>query len=84
MNRKTTSSSQLIADLRQLGVQPDHLLLVHTSLRNVGWVSDGPAVVVDALRTVLCPAGTRGEQRVSIIAEPIPDGKLSVGHQESN
>lgn len=55
---KEISTKQLSADLRHLGVQSDSLLLVHTSLRNVGWVSDGPTAMVNALRTVLGPSGT--------------------------
>lgn len=51
-------TEELINGLRQLGVQPGSLLLVHTSLRNVGWVSDGPTAVINALRTVLGPDGT--------------------------
>ena len=56
--REEISTTQLTDDLRQLGIQPGSLLLVHTSLRNVGLVSDGPAAVIDALRTVLGPNGT--------------------------
>ena len=51
-------TDQLINDLQQLGVQSGSVLVVHTSLRNVGWVSDGPAAVIEALRSVLGPAGT--------------------------
>lgn len=52
------STQQLIFDLQQLGVRPGSVLVVHTSLRNVGWISEGPAAVVRSLRHVLGPEGT--------------------------
>ena len=50
-------SSGCLKDLREPGIQLGRLPVVHTSLRNVGSVSAGPAAVVDALRTVLGPDG---------------------------
>lgn len=52
------STEHLIADLRRLGVQPGGVLVVHTSLRSVGWVEEGPRGVIDALRSVLGAEGT--------------------------
>lgn len=52
------STFRLTEDLRRLGVQPGSVLVVHTSLRNVGWVDDGPRAVIDALRNVLGEQGT--------------------------
>jgi aminoglycoside 3-N-acetyltransferase len=46
------------ADLRALGVAPGMTLLVHSSLRALGWVCGGPVAVVQALMDVLTPAGT--------------------------
>src|SRR3954449_11902764 len=48
----------LAADLRGLGVRPGMTLLVHSSLRALGWVCGGPLAVVQALMDVLTPAGT--------------------------
>jgi aminoglycoside 3-N-acetyltransferase len=48
----------IAADLRALGVQPGMTLLVHSSLRNVGWVAGGPVAVILALEEVLTPDGT--------------------------
>ena len=48
-----------IADaLRQLGVRPGDVLMLHSSLRSLGHVVDGAATVVDALLDVLGPTGT--------------------------
>ena len=52
------STDHLTADFRRLGVQPGSVLVVHTSLRNVGWVDDGPAGVIAALRAALGEDGT--------------------------
>ncbi len=53
--------SQLLADLRALGVRPGMQLLVHSSLRQIagpgGWIPGGPAAVILALETCLTPAG---------------------------
>jgi len=48
----------LVHDLRQLGVISGMTLLVHSSLRSLGWVSGGPIAVVQALMDVVTPAGT--------------------------
>lgn len=45
-------------DVRALGVQDGKTLLVHASMRSLGWVVGGARSVVDALRTVLGPDAT--------------------------
>ena len=49
---------QLLADLQRLGVSPGDSLIVHGSLRSIGWVEGGPDAVIDALQTALGPQGT--------------------------
>jgi aminoglycoside 3-N-acetyltransferase len=48
---------QLVRDFRRLGVLPGQTLLVHASLRSLGWVSGGADAVVSALRQALGPDG---------------------------
>ncbi len=48
----------LARDLRQLGVQPGMTVIVHSSLRALGWVCGGPVAVVQALLDVVTPEGT--------------------------
>jgi aminoglycoside 3-N-acetyltransferase len=48
----------LVRDLRALGVRSGQTLLVHASLRAIGWVDGGPAAVVAALRDSVGEAGT--------------------------
>lgn len=48
----------LTADLRKLGVKAGMTLLVHSSLKSLGWVNGGPVAVIQALQDVLTPAGT--------------------------
>src|SRR5262252_7899344 len=48
----------LAAGLYGLGVRPNMTLLVHSSLRALGWACGGPVAVVQALIDVLAPEGT--------------------------
>src|SRR5689334_9879285 len=48
----------LCADFAALGVRPGMVLIVHSSLRSLGWVNGGPAAVILALEQVLTPEGT--------------------------
>ena len=48
---------QLVGDFRRLGIMPGQTLLVHASLRSLGWVTGGADAVLDALREALGPDG---------------------------
>lgn len=48
----------LAEDLAALGVRPGMTLLVHSSLRSIGWVCGGAVAVVQALMDVLTDQGT--------------------------
>jgi aminoglycoside 3-N-acetyltransferase len=48
----------LAHDLGQLGVRAGMTLLMHSSLRSLGWVSGGPVTVVQALMDVVTVEGT--------------------------
>lgn len=54
----SATRSSLAADLRQLGVTPGSVIMVHASVRSVGPVSGGVNVVVQALRDAVGPMGT--------------------------
>jgi aminoglycoside 3-N-acetyltransferase len=49
---------QLIADLRTLGVRPGDTIMLHASVRALGWIVGGPRVILDALLDLLTPDGT--------------------------
>ena len=51
------TQEQLVSDLRRLGVAPGQVLLVHASLKSLGWVDGGAPAVVSALREAVGPAG---------------------------
>ena len=48
---------RLIRDLGRLGVEHGQTLLVHASLRSLGWVAGGAPAVVSALRDAVGPDG---------------------------
>ena len=51
------TTDRMVCDLRSLGVESGMVLLVHISLRALGWVCGGPVAVIDAL---LESVGRRG------------------------
>ena len=55
---RPVTTDQLVADLCALGVQAGMTLMVHTSLRSLGWVVGGPQAVLEALRDAVGPDGT--------------------------
>ena len=50
--------SELVRGLVQLGVRPGDTLMLHASVKAIGWIVGGPDVVLRALLDVLTPAGT--------------------------
>lgn len=48
----------LLDDLRRIGIAPGDTLLVHASMRRIGWVCGGATAMVYALRDAVGPAGT--------------------------
>lgn len=52
------TAAGIAADLRALGIRPGSTLMVHTSLKSLGWVIGGPQAVLEALRDAVGPDGT--------------------------
>jgi len=50
--------SRIADDLRNLGVLPGQVVMLHASVKAIGWVVGGPDMVLQALFDVLTPAGT--------------------------
>ena len=51
------TESQLVADLKTIGIQKGDTLLVHSSLSKMGYLKDGPKTFVDALMTIVGETG---------------------------
>ena len=47
------TTEQLAADVRALGIKPGDALMVHSSLKSIGWVDGGPEAVIDAFLSVI-------------------------------
>jgi aminoglycoside 3-N-acetyltransferase len=52
------TKSRLVKDFIELGVRPGGLIMLHASVKAIGWVVGGPDVVLHALREVLGTEGT--------------------------
>lgn len=52
------TGQQLVADLNDLGLPAGATVMVHTSLRSLGWVIGGTQTVLAALREAVGPDGT--------------------------
>jgi aminoglycoside 3-N-acetyltransferase len=52
------TKSRLVADLKKLGVALGDTLMLHASVKAIGWVVGGPDVVIQALLEVLGREGT--------------------------
>jgi aminoglycoside 3-N-acetyltransferase len=50
--------SSLVADLHDLGVGLGDVVMAHTSMRAIGWVTGGEQAVIDALLEAIGPSGT--------------------------
>jgi len=50
--------SRLVHDFRTLGVSSGQVVMLHASVKSVGWIVGGPDVILQALLEVLTPAGT--------------------------
>ena len=55
---KPVTRKSLAADLRQGGLKPGSVVIVHTSLSSLGWVCGGPVALIDALQDVITDKGT--------------------------
>lgn len=56
--KREIKKAQIIADLKTLGLKEGQAVIVHSSLKAIGFVDGGPKTVVDALIEVLGPSGT--------------------------
>ncbi len=65
---------RIIADLHRLGVSAGDSLIVHSSLRSIGWVDGGPEAVIDALQAALTP---RGNLALPTFTSPAPEFAVS-------
>ena len=56
--RPILTHTRLVHDLSALDVGAGQIVMLHASVKSVGWIVGGPDVILHALREVLTPAGT--------------------------
>ena len=74
--------SMLVRDLRELGVGAGGTVMLHVSVKAIGWVVGGPDVVIQSLLDVLTPNGTL-MMYVSWEDSPYEMGQLSEELQQA-
>jgi len=52
------TKSRLISDLKKLGIKPGDTIMLHASVKAIGWVVGGPDIVIQALLDALGKNGT--------------------------
>lgn len=52
------TASRIIRDLQSLGVLPGDLVMLHSSVKSIGWIVGGPDAVLEALINLLGDKGT--------------------------
>lgn len=57
-DRPLVTRSQLVRELRALGVHPGDTLMLHAACGALGWLVGGPSIVLAALLELLTPDGT--------------------------
>ena len=55
---RAITKSQLIEDLWGLGVRPGQTLMLHASVKSIGWIVGGPRMVLEAILETITPSGT--------------------------
>ena len=55
---RLVTHSRLIADLTRLGLAPGQTVMLHASVKAIGWIVGGPDLVLEAILEVLGPEGT--------------------------
>jgi aminoglycoside 3-N-acetyltransferase len=55
---RLVTQSQLVNELKALGVAPGQIVMVHASVKSIGRIMGGPNIIVEALLDALTPAGT--------------------------
>lgn len=79
------STADLFAGLREIGVCTGDRLVLHVSLRSLGWVSGGPVALLQALLKAVGEAGTLMVPTFTTyltdpaawVARPVPDAWIS-------
>ena len=52
------TKSRLVKDLEQLGMKPGMVVMLHVSVKAIGWIVGGPDMVLQSLLDLLSPKGT--------------------------
>lgn len=57
-DQRVIAKSELLAALSRLGVLPGQVVMLHASVKAIGWIVGGPDMVLEAILDLLTPGGT--------------------------
>ena len=58
LRRRLITETRLVKDLQGLGLKPGDTVMLHASVKAVGWIVGGPDVIIQAILDVIGPQGT--------------------------
>ena len=56
--RENVTSNRLIVDLKNIGLEPGDTVMIHASVKSIGWLVGGPGIILTAIQEVIGPEGT--------------------------
>lgn len=56
--KEPITKKRLVEDLQKSGIRPGDIVLVHSSMRSIGWIVGGPVTVIAALMEAVTKEGT--------------------------
>ncbi len=56
--RPLITKSRLVKDLKRIGLRSGQVVMLHASVKSIGWIVGGPDVVIASILDVIKPSGT--------------------------
>ncbi|MBU0504629.1 aminoglycoside 3-N-acetyltransferase [bacterium] len=57
-NKPSITKDQITRELKNLGLIAGHTVMLHSSVKKVGWVAEGPKTIIESILDIITPKGT--------------------------